>query len=236
MLLAQNNVRLNSTRFDFLRPSVGPVVRMASGHSSQQQRHCKGKQSASPQTEVQLATRPATESRFSGFARMLQFTPAAPSLSRQTSASDVMNLLNTIEAENARLRGLTAVLPRQMLAELAAQGAEDEARRRAAARTQTFARALVVVALMLLSFAAGLRLGAGAAGAPAKHQRGMSWRPATSSPREYKGRPDGVGLLHVTAVETSPGYVGRFGLPYLGPRRPRADTELQMRPLGSLRH
>ena len=186
-----------------------------------------GKQPVSPRTEVN-STRPApaTESRFRGFARMLQYTPNSP----PPSSSEVLDLINTLEAENARLRALTASLPRQLLAELDARGSAEEA------RTQSFARALIVVALMLLSFAAGLRVGAGAASWPANDQSGMSWRSATTAPRDYKGMTrNGVGLLHVTAVEPGPGYAG-VGLLRLGPRRPHADPELQMRLFASLRH
>ena len=219
--------------------------RMATGapaSSSQQQHRRKDNQPASPRTELNNSTRPppATESRFSGFARMLQFTPAA-SRSQDARAdppsnsTDVIDLLNTLETENARLRALTASPPRKLPAELAAQRRVEEAR--ADARTQMLARALILIAFMLLSFAAGLRLGAGAAGAPAEDHRGMSWRPATSSPRHYKSPgPNGVGLLHVTAVEPGLGYAGRFSFLRLGPRRPHVDRELQTRLFASLRH
>jgi len=220
----------------------------APASSSQQQHRRKDNQPASPRTELNNSTRPppATESRFSGFARMLQFTPAASPPDPPSSSTDVLDLdrrstrsstdvLNTLETENARLRALTASLPRKLPAELAAQRRVEEAH--ADARTQTLARALILVALMLLSFAAGLRLGAGAAGAPAEDHRGMSWRPATSSPRHYKSPgPNGVGLLHVTAVEPGLGYAGRFSFLRLGPRRPHVDRELQTRLFASLRH
>ena len=168
--------------------------------------------------------------------------PTAAPAASTTLPSNLTQLISELEAENQRLRTLTASLPGELRELREASMAADEAARRQrakATRRQTLARALIVLALMLGSFAAGLRMGA-AADPGTQHGHGMSWRPATTAGYESPtppSRPNGVGLLHVrTVIDGGAGRrPGSVGLLWIDPWQSRAGARQHTPVFGSFR-